>query len=99
MVSVSLDDQHHAMAFTIGDNATGLRARTYLSTIAARPITLSNHTYVEWYSRFACDEVDEDKMITQVRDDVLTPGLKALEQRFGPVRDRHGDQVRVARAG
>ena len=67
--------------------------------MVARPITLSNHAYVEWSSQFDCDEADEDKVITQVRDGVLTPGLKALEQRFGPVRDRHGDQVRVARAG
>ena len=29
-------------------------------------------------------------MITQVRDGVLGPGLKALEQRFGPVGGRHG---------
>ncbi len=81
---VSLGDQHRAIAFTFGDNAAGLRARRYLSTIVTRPITLSNQTYVEWSSRFDCDEVDEDKMITQVRDGVLTPGLKALEQRFGP---------------
>jgi hypothetical protein len=45
---------------------------------------LSDHTYIEWVSRFDCDESDEDAMITQVRDGVLAPGLKALEQRFGP---------------
>jgi hypothetical protein len=50
----------------------------------ARPITLSNHTYVEWSARFDCDEPDEDDVITQVRDGVLSSGLKALEQRFGP---------------
>ena len=80
---VSLDDQHRAIAFTFGDNAAGLRVRRYVSTMAARPITLSNHAYVEWSSQFDCDEADEDKVITQVRDGVLIPGLKALEQRFG----------------
>ena len=50
--------------------------------MAARPITLSNHAYIEWSSQFDCDEADEDKVITQVRDGVLIPGLKALEQRF-----------------
>jgi hypothetical protein len=39
---------------------------------------------IEWVSRFDCDESDEDAMITQVRDGVLTAGLKALKQRFGP---------------
>jgi len=86
---VSLDDQHRAIAFTFGDNAAGLRVRRYVSMMAARPITLSNHAYVEWSSQFDCDEADEadeadeDKVITQVRDGVLIPGLKALEQRFG----------------
>ncbi len=43
---VSLDDQHRAIAFTFGDNAAGLRVRRYVSTMAARPITLSNHARV-----------------------------------------------------
>jgi Polyketide cyclase / dehydrase and lipid transport len=81
---VSLDDKRRAIAFRFGDNAAGLRVRRYLSTMAIRPITLSDHTYVEWAARFDCDESDEDKVITQVRDGVLIPGLKALEQRFGP---------------
>jgi len=81
---VSLDDDRRAIAFTFADNAAGLRVRRYLSTMTARPITLSNHTFIEWVPRFDCDESDEDTMITQVRDGVLTPGLKALEQRFGP---------------
>jgi len=51
--------------------------------MAARPITLSKKAYIEWWSQFDCDEADEDKVITQVRDGVLIPGLKALEQRFG----------------
>lgn len=87
---VSLDDQHRAIAFTFGDNAAGLRVRGYLSTMEARPITLSNSTYVEWSSRFDCDEADEDKMIIQVRDGVLTPGLEALERRFGPAATTSG---------
>jgi hypothetical protein len=55
----------------------------YSSTITARPVTVSDHTYVEWSSQFDCDEADKDKVITQVRDGVLVPGLRALEQRFG----------------
>ena len=39
---------------------------------------------VEWSSRFDCDEADEDKVTAQVRDGILVPGLRALEQRFGP---------------
>ena len=81
---VSLDDDRRAIAFTFADNAAALRVRRYLSRMTARPVTLSNHTYIEWVSRFDCDESDEDTMITQVRDGVLTPGLKALEQRFAP---------------
>jgi hypothetical protein len=81
---VSLDDECRAIAFSFADNAAGLRVRRYLSTMSARPVTSANHTYVEWVSRFDCDESDEDAMITQVRDGVLAPGLKALEQRFGP---------------
>ena len=80
---VSLDDETRAIAFTFADNAGGLRVRRYLSTMTARPITVSNHTYIEWVSRFDCDESDEEAVIGQVRDGVLTPGLKALEQRFG----------------
>jgi len=83
---VSLDDQHRGHRVTFGDNAAGLRVRRYVSTMAARPITFSNHAYVEWSSQFdrdEADEADEDKVITQVRDGVLIPGLKALEQRFG----------------
>jgi NADPH2:quinone reductase len=66
---VSLDDHHRAIAFTFGDNVAGLRVRRYVSTMAARPITFSNHAYVEWSSQFDRDEVDEadrDKVITQV---------------------------------
>ena len=81
---VSLDDDRRTIAFTFADNAAGLRVRRYLSTMTARPVTLSNHTSIEWVSRFDCDESDEGATITQVRDGVLTPGLKALEQRFGP---------------
>jgi hypothetical protein len=76
-----LDDQQRTIAFTFGDNA-GLPVRSYRSMITAQPVTLSGHTYVEWSSRFDCDEADEDKVIAAVRDGVLVPGLKALEQRF-----------------
>jgi len=43
---------------------------------------MSDHTYVEWSSRFDCDEADEDKVIAGIRDGVLIPGLTAIEQRF-----------------
>jgi hypothetical protein len=52
--------------------------------MAARPVTLGNRTYVEWSSRFDSDESDRDKIITQIRDGVFVPGLRALEERFGP---------------
>ena len=80
---VALNDQHRAIAFTFADHAAGLPVRRYVSTITARPVTVSDHTYVEWSSRFDCDEADEDTTIAQIRDGVLVPGLKALEQRFG----------------
>src|SRR5512135_3495179 len=79
----ALDDQRRRIAFTFADRAAGLPVRSYTSTITARPVTLSGHTYVEWSSGFDCDEVDEDKAIAAIRDGVLVPGLKALEQRFG----------------
>jgi Polyketide cyclase / dehydrase and lipid transport len=81
---VALDDQHRRIAFTFADYAVGLPVRSYTSGITARPVTVTGHTYIEWSSRFDCDEADEDKVITQVRDGVLVPGLRALEQRFGP---------------
>ena len=87
---VSLNDECRAIAFSFADNAAGLRVRRYQSTMSARPVTSANHTYVEWVSRFDCDESDEDTMITQVRDGVLAPGLKALEQTVRPVRPLHG---------
>jgi hypothetical protein len=80
-----LDDQQRIIAFAFGDNA-GLPVRSYMSMMTARPVTLSDQTYVEWTSRFDCDEADEDKITAAVRDGVLVPGLKALEQRFGPAR-------------
>jgi hypothetical protein len=79
-----LDDQRRRIAFTFADHAAGLPVRSYTSTITARPVTVSNQTYVEWSSRFDCDEADEDKAIAAIRDGVLVPGLRALEQRFGP---------------
>jgi hypothetical protein len=49
---------------------------------------LTDGTYIEWSSRFDCDEADEDKTVAQIRDGVLVPGLKVLGQRFGPgIRD------------
>ena len=51
--------------------------------MTARPVTIGNHTYVEWSSRFDCDEADEDKTTGQIRDGVLVPGLRALGERFG----------------
>jgi Polyketide cyclase / dehydrase and lipid transport len=81
---VALDDQQRRIAFTFADHAAGLPVRSYASTITARPVTVSDHTYVEWTSRFDCDEADEDKAIAQIRDGFLVPGLRALKQRFGP---------------
>ena len=69
-----------------GRNGGRLPVRSYLSMMTARPVTLSDQTYVEWTSRFDCDEADEDKVTAAVRGGVLVPGLKALEQRFGPAR-------------
>ena len=83
---VALDDQQRRIAFTFADHAVGLPVRSYTSTITARPVTVTSHTYVEWSSRFDCDEADEadeDKVTAQVRDGILVPGLRALEQRFG----------------
>ena len=79
-----LDDQQRMIAFAFADHAVGLPVRSYTSTITARPVTVSGHTYVEWSSRFDCDQADEDKAIAAIRDGVLVPGLRALEQRFGP---------------
>ena len=81
---VALDDQQRRIVFTFADHAAALPVRAYTSTITARPVTVTGHTYVEWSSRFDCDEADEDKVIAGIRDGVLIPGLKALEQRLGP---------------
>jgi hypothetical protein len=80
-----LNDQQRIIAFAFGDNA-GLPVRGYTSMMTARQVTLTDQTYVEWSSRFDCDEADEDKVTAAVRDGVLVPGLKALEQRFGLAR-------------
>ncbi len=80
-----LDDQQRIITFAFADNA-GLPVRSYMSMMTVRPVTLSDQTYIEWSSRFDCDEADEDKVTAAVRDGVLAPGLKALEQRFGPAR-------------
>jgi hypothetical protein len=80
-----LDDRQRTIAFAFDDNA-GLPVRCYMSMMTAQPVTLSDQTYVEWSSRFDCDEGDEDKVIAAVRDGVLVPGLRALEQRFGSAR-------------
>jgi hypothetical protein len=77
-----LDDQQRTIAFAFGDSA-GLPVRSYRSMMTVRPVTLTDQAYVEWSSRFDCDEADEDKVTAAVRDGVLVPGLKALEQRFG----------------
>ena len=82
---VALDDQQRRIAFTFADHAAGLPVRSYTSMITVRPVTIGDHTYVEWSSRFDCDEADEDKATAGIRDGVLVPGLKALEQRFSPV--------------
>jgi hypothetical protein len=79
---IALDDQQRIITLAFGDNA-GMPIRSYTSTMAVRPVTLSNQAYIEWSSRFDCDEADEDKVIAGVRDGVLVPGLRALEQRFG----------------
>src|SRR5215467_5964825 len=80
---VALNDQLRRIAFTFADHAAGLPVRSYTSMITVRPVTLADHAYVEWSSRFDCDEAEEDKAIAAVRDGVLVPGLRALEQRFG----------------
>jgi len=82
---VRLDDQHRTIAFTFNDNAAGLPVRDYLSTMTVRPVTIGNGSYVEWCSRFDCDEPDDEKTAAQIRDGVLVPGLRALGDRFGTV--------------
>jgi hypothetical protein len=86
----SLDDQNRTIAFTFADNAGGLPVRNYLSTMTVRPVTIGNHTYVEWSSRFDCDEPDEGKTAAQIRDGVLVPGLGALAERFGTAAQAPG---------
>lgn len=81
---VSLDDSGRTIAFSFADGAAGLAVRNYLSAMTVRPVTTGNQAYVEWCSRFDCDEPDEDKVISQISDSVLVPGLEALKQRFGP---------------
>jgi len=80
----ALDDQQRRIAFTFADHAAGLPVRSYTSAITVRPVTIGDRAYVEWSSRFDCDEADEDKVIAGIRDGVLIPGLRALERRFGP---------------
>jgi hypothetical protein len=58
--------------------------------MAVRPVTIGNHAYVEWSSRFDCDEPDEDKTAAQIRDGVLVPGLRALQERFGAAGQASG---------
>jgi hypothetical protein len=81
---VALDDQQRRIAFTFADHAAGLPVRSYTSMMTVRPVTVTGYTYVEWSSRFDCDEADEDKVTAQVRDGIMMPGLRALEVRFGP---------------
>jgi hypothetical protein len=81
-----LDDQQRRITFTVADIAAGLPGCGYISRITARPVTVTDHTYVERSLQFDCDEADEDKVITQVRDGVLVPALRVLEQRFGSAR-------------
>ena len=80
---VALDDQQRRIAFTFADHAAGLPIRSYTSMITVRPVTVTGHAYVEWSSRFDCDEADEDKVTAQIHDGIMVPGLRALEQRFG----------------
>ena len=78
----SLDDHRRTLMFTFADNAGGLPVRGYLSRLTARPVTVGNHTYVEWSSEFDCEEAESAKVVAQVRDGVLVPGLTALAERF-----------------
>jgi hypothetical protein len=81
---IGLEDRNHTIAFTFADHAAGLPVRNYLSTMTARPVTVADHTFVEWVSEFDCDEMDEDKATAQIRDGILVPGLQALQDRFVP---------------
>ena len=83
---IALDDQQRRIAFTFADHAAGLPIRSYTSMMTVRPVTVTGYAYVEWSSRFDCDEADEDKAIAAIRDGVFVPGLKALEQRFQPAQ-------------
>src|SRR5215467_7872144 len=51
---VSLEDRGRTIAFSFADNAAGLPVRNYLSTMTARPVTIGDHTYIEWSSQFDC---------------------------------------------
>jgi len=81
---VALDDQQRRIAFTFADHPAGLPVRSYTSMMTVRSVTVTGYTYVEWSARFDCDEADEDKVTAQIRDGIMVPGLRALEQRFGP---------------
>jgi hypothetical protein len=41
---------------------------------------------VEWSAQFDRDLADEDTVMAPIRDGVLVPGPRALEQRFGSAR-------------
>jgi hypothetical protein len=76
---VALDDTTRSIRYAFEDNG-GLPVRGYVSGM--RVLAAGARSVVEWDARYDCDEADEEKVATAVRDGVLLSGLTALQARF-----------------
>lgn len=78
---VVLDDTDRSYTYDIVESPFPIR--TYRSTIRIAPITATGQAFVEWWSDYACEGGDEQKLDETFGGGVYETGLNALKSRFG----------------
>lgn len=77
---VSLDDDDRSYTYEILESPFAVRR--YVSTIRVSPVTDANHSFVEWWSEYDADSVDEAGLSALFAEGVYGTGIAALRERF-----------------
>lgn len=77
---LTLDDAELSMEYTIVDPGN-IPVRNYHATVRVRPVANGGGTFVEWFSTFDTDPVDEQDLVSGFTASTVD-GLRALTELF-----------------
>ena len=58
----------------------------YVATLRLTPITVGNHTFIEWWAEFDVTAGPPEAQVEGIGDGVFVPGFEALDRKLGTGR-------------